>query len=284
MDLPDHPLLVADLGGCKRGRGRAAVLGRDRQGGAGVRREGPRRGEARRVLREGDRKAKVADKLPGRRSSRRAHRDRRPGRAARVASAGRCSTRTTRSGSSRAKSIHYTANRMMDIAAGLDAASNAVANCAGGGRAAGKRDDLARRQGGRALGHEGVRRLRREGARVGQAAREGVGVLDRRSRSRRPASSSRRTVAIRTCRTSRRCRTRCRPPCARASSTSPTASNAHPKAGLTAVTVSLDGEKLTTKKVTATDAAIDSVREEQARRREDPERRRRATSSSSRSS
>ena len=34
--------------------------------------------------------------------------------------------------------------------------------------------------------------------------------------------------------------------------------NAHPKAGLTAVTVSLYGEKLTTKKVTATDSAIEA--------------------------
>jgi hypothetical protein len=158
-----------------------------------------------------------------------------------------------------ANEIHYTANRMMDIAAGLDAASDAVSSCAG------KRDKPGKAM----IWHaNGSKPVVRSGA---------PGYDDCVARAlasvKLPAPESAYWITADVTAPGEQLAPRTNDPhlsheqaLKDAMSTAVRAhkldfvdcENAHPKAGLTAVTVALAVEKLVTKKVTATDAGIEA--------------------------
>jgi hypothetical protein len=155
-----------------------------------------------------------------------------------------------------ASQLHYTANRMMDIAAGLDGASNAVASCAD-----------RRPTAGRAMVWHDGKVIVRSGTKPYDAclakALSSVKLPAPESafwiqldiappgeqlapHTDNPQLSHERALkdAVNTAVRSRKLDINdCLQP--------------HPKATVTAVTVSLYGEKLTTKKVTTSDAAVD---------------------------
>ena len=138
MDLPDHPLLVADLHACSGEAAGAPLFWAEiskagRVSGAKV--HGAGKLDA--CLEKAIGKAKVADKLPGPVIVA-GHIEIEGQTAPRVSTTPVILDAHHTKWELTAKSIHYTANRMMDIAASLDAASNAVANCAGARSAAGR--------------------------------------------------------------------------------------------------------------------------------------------------
>jgi hypothetical protein len=156
-----------------------------------------------------------------------------------------------------ATQLHYTANRMMDIAAGLDAASSAVANCADRRTTAGKAmvwDD------GKVIVRSGTKAyddcLAKALASVKLPAPESAFWIQLdiappgeqlAAHTDNPQLSHEQALrdAVNTAVRSRKLDINdCLQP--------------HPKATVTAVTVSLYGAKLTTKKVTTSDAAVDT--------------------------
>ena len=156
-----------------------------------------------------------------------------------------------------ATQLHYTANRMMDIAASLDAASNAVSDCAG-----------KRTAPGRALiWYDGKAQVR-----SGTKAYDDC-VAKALSSIKLPAPESAFWIAADITKPGEQLAPRGTDPhlsheqALRDAINTAVRSrkldfvdcdNAHPKAGLTAVTVQLAVEKLKTTKVTATDPAIES--------------------------
>lgn len=156
-----------------------------------------------------------------------------------------------------ATTIHYTANRMMDIAAGLDAASEAVSNCAGKRTAAAKA----------LIWYDGKAQVRSGTKAYDDCIAKAIGSIklpapesafwiaaditqpgEQLAPAGTDAKASHEQALRDAINTAVRSRKLDFVDC----------DNAHPKAGLTAVTVQLSVEKLKTTKVTATDHAIDA--------------------------
>ena len=156
-----------------------------------------------------------------------------------------------------ATSIHYTANRMMDIAAALDSTSDAVSNCAG-----------KRASAGRALvWYDGKAAVRSGTKGYDDCVAKALASI------KLPAQESAFWLTVEITPPGEQLAPRVADPhlsheqaLRDAVSTAVRSrkldladcEHAHPKAGLTAVTVSLYAEKLTTKKVTATDRTIEA--------------------------
>ena len=156
-----------------------------------------------------------------------------------------------------AKQIHYTANRMMDIAAGLDAASNAVSECAGKRTAPGKAliwyDGKAQvRSGVKSYDDCVARALASIKLPAPESAFWIAADITAPGEQLAPLNADPHLSHEQALRDAINTAVRSRKldfvDC----------DNAHPKAGLTAVTVQLSVEKLKTVKVTATDSAIDA--------------------------
>lgn len=156
-----------------------------------------------------------------------------------------------------ATQIHYTANRMMDIAASLDGTSEAVSNCAGKRPAAGKA----------LIWYDGKAQVRSGAKAYDDCVAKALGSI------KLPAPESAFWIAADITPPGEQLAPRGSDPhlsheqALRDAMNTAVRSrkldfvdcdNAHPKAGLTAVTVQLSVEKLKTTKVTATDPAIEA--------------------------
>jgi hypothetical protein len=258
MDLPGHPLLDADFSTCKDAPGAPLFWVEVSKAGKVSAAHVHGAGKLDACFEHALAKAKVADKLPasivvvG-------HIDVDGQAAPRVSQAPVVLDAHHAKWQISANQIHYTANRMMDIAAALDAASDAVSNCAG------KRDKPGKAM----IWHaNGGKPIMRSGA---------PGYDDCVTRAlasvKFPAPESAYWIAADVTPPGEQLAAHTDDPhlsheqaLKDAVSTAVRAhkldyvdcENAHPKAGLTAVTVTLYGAKLTTKKVTATDAAIEA--------------------------
>lgn len=156
-----------------------------------------------------------------------------------------------------ATQIHYTANRMMDIAASLDAASMAVSNCAGKRTAAGKAliwyDGKAQvRSGAKSYDDCVAKALASIKLPAPESAFWIAADIKAPGEQLAPLNGDPHLSHEQALRDAINTAVRSRKldfvDC----------DNAHPKAGLSAVTVQLSVEKLKTVKVTATDSAIEA--------------------------
>lgn len=256
MDLPDHPLLDADFSACKDAPGAPLFWVEVSKAGKVTAAHVHGAGKVDACFEKAFGKAKVAAKLTapivvvG-------HIEVEGQAAPRVSQAPVVLDAHHAKWQVSANQIHYTANRMMDIAAALDGASDAVSNCAG------KRDKPGKAM----IWHAGTP-IVRSGAPAYDAC-----VAKALASVKLPAAESAFWITADVTPPGEQLAAHTDDPhlsheqaLKDAVSTAVRAhkldlvdcENAHPKAGLTAVTVALSVEKLVTKKVTATDSAIDA--------------------------
>jgi len=258
MDLPDHPLITADFSACKDAPGAPLFWVEVSKAGRVTAAHVHGAGKVDACFEKAFAKAKVADKLPaaivvvG-------HIDVDGQAAPRVSQAPVVLDAHHAKWQMSASSIHYTANRMMDIAAGLDGVSNAVSDCAG------KRDKPGKAMIWYANGGKPIVRSGAPG--YDACAAHALAAM------KLPAPESAYWIAADVTAPGEQLAPHVDDPhlsheqaLKDAVSTAVRSrkldfvdcENAHPKANLTSVTVSLYGEKLTTKKVTSSDASIDA--------------------------